>query len=264
METKIKILIADESEKFKTDVKEYLSRYGIEFVAELSDGTDIFAKIKQTMPDIILIDVWLSKVDAIQIIRKTNQLFESNPSPLPEFIVFSCCSNPNLFEEAIEAGAAYCMQKPIDYSILYERIVRLQRNRKDKNRLKNHPDAHFLPDRDNLEAQVTGIIHKIGVPAHIKGYQYLRTAIIMTIENNEPINAVTKVLYPTVAKKYQTTSSRVERAIRHAIEVAWDRGDLDTLNSYFGYTIQNERGKPTNSEFIAMIADNLRLRNKIF
>ena len=115
----------------------------------------------------------------------------------------------------------------------------------------------------NLEADVTNIIHEIGVPAHIKGYQYLRTAIMMTIENSELINSVTKILYPTVAKKYQTTSSRVERAIRHAIEVAWDRGDLDTLNAYFGYTIQNERGKPTNSEFIAMIADNLRLKNKI-
>ena len=263
METKIKILIADESEKFKTDVKEYLSRYGIEFITELSDGTDIFAKIKQTMPDIVLVDVWLSKVDAIQIIRKTNQLFENIPSPPPEFIVFSCCSNPNLFEEATEAGAAYCMQKPIDYSILYERILRLQRHRKDASRPKRHSDSQCLPDRNDLEAQVTGIIHKIGVPAHIKGYQYLRTAIIMTIENNDLINSVTKVLYPTVAKKYQTTSSRVERAIRHAIEVAWDRGDLDTLNSYFGYTIQNARGKPTNSEFIAMIADNLRLRNKI-
>lgn len=125
------------------------------------------------------------------------------------------------------------------------------------------PVLHYVSDRNDIEAQVTSIIHKIGVPAHIKGYQYLRTAIMMTIENSDLINSVTKILYPTVAKKYQTTSSRVERAIRHAIEVAWDRGDLDTLNAYFGYTIQNERGKPTNSEFIAMIADNLRLKNKI-
>ena len=124
-------------------------------------------------------------------------------------------------------------------------------------------NLQFGSDRNDIETQVTSIIHKIGVPAHIKGYQYLRTAIMMTIENSELINSVTKILYPTVAKKYQTTSSRVERAIRHAIEVAWDRGDLDTLNAYFGYTIQNERGKPTNSEFIAMIADNLRLKNKI-
>ncbi len=123
--------------------------------------------------------------------------------------------------------------------------------------------VQYSQEPSDLEAQVTEIIHRIGVPAHIKGYQYLRTAIMMTIEDNDLINAVTKVLYPSVAKKYQTTSSRVERAIRHAIEVAWDRGDIDTLNAFFGYTIQNERGKPTNSEFIAMIADNMRLKNKI-
>ena len=122
--------------------------------------------------------------------------------------------------------------------------------------------ARALTAENDLEAQVTKIIHQIGVPAHIKGYQYLRTAILMTIEDNDVINSVTKILYPSVAKQYQTTSSRVERAIRHAIEVAWDRGDVDTLNAYFGYTIQNSRGKPTNSEFIAMIADNLRLSNK--
>ncbi len=263
MEPRIKLLIADESDKFRAELKDNLSRYGVEFVAESTDGTDVFVKIKQTMPDIVLIDVWLPKLDAIQIIRKTFHLFENTSTASPEFIVFSCCSNPNLFEEATEAGAAYCMQKPIDYTILYERLLRIYKNRKNTERPRIERNMQFLPDRNDLEAQVTGIIHKIGVPAHIKGYQYLRTAIMMTIENSDLINAVTKILYPTVAKKYQTTSSRVERAIRHAIEVAWDRGDLDTLNAYFGYTIQNQRGKPTNSEFIAMIADNLRLRNKI-
>ena len=262
MDQKIKVLIAEESEKFRKDAKEYLARHGVDIVCEVSDGTDIFSKIKQTLPDIILIDIWLSKVDTVQVIRKTNQMFEKNIAIAPDFIVLSCCSNPNLFEEATEAGAAYCMQKPIDYSILYERILRIMRNRKNTPRLKNGFQSKSV-DRNDLEAQVTGIIHKIGVPAHIKGYQYLRTAIIMTVENPDLINAVTKVLYPAIAKQYQTTASRVERAIRHAIEVAWDRGDLDILNSYFGYTIQNNRGKPTNSEFIAMIADNIRLRNKI-
>ncbi len=118
-------------------------------------------------------------------------------------------------------------------------------------------------DTEDLETQITKVIHRIGVPAHIKGYRYLRTAIMMAVEDREIINTVTKVLYPTVAERYDTTPSRVERAIRHAIEVAWDRGDIDVLNSYFGYTIQNSRGKPTNSEFIAMISDNLRLKNKI-
>ena len=262
MEQRIRVLIADESEKFRNELKENLSRYGVEIVDETDSGTDVFSKIKRASPDIVLIDVWLPKLDTIQIIKKSKQLF-SNASLTPDFIVFSCCSNPNLFQEATEAGAAYCMQKPIDYAVLYERITRICKNRNVVARPRFEPVLHYVSDRNDIEAQVTSIIHKIGVPAHIKGYQYLRTAIMMTIENSDLINSVTKILYPTVAKKYQTTSSRVERAIRHAIEVAWDRGDLDTLNAYFGYTIQNERGKPTNSEFIAMIADNLRLKNKI-
>ena len=160
--------------------------------------------------------------------------------------------------EASEAGADVCILKPFDYTTLIGHInslVRIKAKRKDGN------TANTVTPPD-MEAQVTKIIHQIGIPAHIKGYQYLRTAILMTIEDTDIINSVTKILYPTVAKKYATTTSRVERAIRHAIEVAWDRGDVDTLNSYFGYTIQNSRGKPTNSEFIAMIADNLRLKYK--
>jgi two-component system response regulator (stage 0 sporulation protein A) len=256
MDQKIKILIAEESEKFRKDAKEYLTRHGVELVCEVSDGTDIFTKIKQTLPDIILIDVWLPKVDAIQVIRKTNQMFEKSFSLTPDFIVLSCCSNPNLFEEASEAGAAYCMQKPIDYSILYERILRIMRNRKNTPRLKNGFQSQSV-DRDDLEAQVTGIIHKIGVPAHIKGYQYLRTAIIMTVENPDLINAVTKVLYPAIAKQYQTTASRVERAIRHAIEVAWNRGKIENINNLFGIKVYSSNEKPTNGEFIALVADKM-------
>ena len=157
--------------------------------------------------------------------------------------------------EASDAGADVCILKPFELSALVDHARSII-----KMRSKNSPSE--LSESADMESRVTKIIHQIGVPAHIKGYQYLRTAILMTMENNEIINSVTKVLYPTVAKKYGTTTSRVERAIRHAIEVAWDRGDVDTLNSYFGYTIQNSRGKPTNSEFIAMIADNLRLKYK--
>ena len=262
MQQRIRVLIADENEKSRNELKENLARYGIDVVDETDNGADVFSKIKRTSPDIVLIDVWLPKLDTVQIIKKSKQLF-SNMTLAPDFIVFSCCSNPNLFQEATEAGAAYCMQKPIDYAVLYERITRICKNRSILSRPRFEPILQFSSDRNDIEAQVTSIIHKIGIPAHIKGYQYLRTAIMMTIKNSDLINSVTKILYPTVAKKYQTTSSRVERAIRHAIEVAWDRGDLDTLNAYFGYTIQNERGKPTNSEFIAMIADNLRLKNKI-
>ena len=160
--------------------------------------------------------------------------------------------------EASMAGADICLLKPFETSSLILHIASLLKSRNKR----NGSGSDRMSDIPDMEAQVTKIIHQIGVPAHIKGYQYLRCAILMTIDDGDVINSVTKVLYPTVAKKYQTTTSRVERAIRHAIEVAWDRGDVDTLNSYFGYTIQNSRGKPTNSEFIAMIADNLRLKYK--
>jgi two-component system response regulator (stage 0 sporulation protein A) len=201
-------------------------------------------------------DLYLGKIDGVGIIRSAKKQM---PNDFPAFIMLASFTSQNLFEECCEAGAAYCMLKPIDFNALADRIKRLA----DKTRRRG---GAKVPGREegDLEAQVTKIIHQIGVPAHIKGYQYLRTAIIMAINDTEVINSVTKVLYPTVAKQYGTTSSRVERAIRHAIEVAWDRGDLDVLNSFFGYTVQNSRGKPTNSEFIAMIADNLRLKNKVF
>jgi len=259
MDEKVKVLIADENVEFRVTLRENLMRANIDVVEETSTGLDILTKIKRTSPDVVIIDVWLPKLDTVQVIKKSKLLF-ANPKEAPDFIVISYCSNPNLFAEATDAGAAYCMQKPIDYTVLSERIARIHKNR--VNAQKMQQSSIGVSDKD-LESQVTAIIHKIGVPAHIKGYQYLRTAILMTVENNDLINAVTKILYPNVAKKYGTTSSRVERAIRHAIEVAWDRGDIETLNSFFGYTIQNERGKPTNSEFIAMIADNVRLENKI-
>ena len=262
MEQKIKILIADENNEFRANLKDNLLHMNMEIVDETSNGLDVLTKIKRAMPDIVLIDIWLPKMDTVQIIKKSKTLFPTQ-NQAPDFIVFSYCSNQNLFLEAIDAGASYWMQKPFDYGTLKERILRIAKSRGSGFKASLASEYKYAVETGDLEAQVTSIIHKIGVPAHIKGYQYLRTAIMMTVEDNELINSVTKILYPTVAKKYQTTSSRVERAIRHAIEVAWDRGDIDTLNAYFGYTIQNERGKPTNSEFIAMIADNLRLKNKI-
>ena len=262
MDQRIKVLIADENNDFRHAIRENLIRAGIDVVDETDSGFDVLTKIKRSTPDVVIIDVWLPSLDAVQVIKKTKTLFQ-NPANIPDFIVISYCSNPNIFAEAIEAGAAYCMGKPFEYATLIERIARIYKNRQSayKNQIMN--GIQYAQEPSDLESQVTEIIHRIGVPAHIKGYQYLRTAIMMTIEDNDLINAVTKVLYPAVAKKYQTTSSRVERAIRHAIEVAWDRGDIDTLNAFFGYTIQNERGKPTNSEFIALIADNMRLKHKI-
>lgn len=261
MDQRIKVLIADENNDFRHAIRENLIRAGIDVVDETDSGFDVLTKIKRSTPDVVIIDVWLPSLDAVQVIKKSKTLFQ-NPANIPDFIVISYCSNPNIFAEAIEAGAAYCMGKPFEYATLIERIARIYKNRQSayKNQIMN--GIQYAQEPSDLESQVTEIIHRIGVPAHIKGYQYLRTAIMMTIEDNDLINAVTKVLYPAVAKKYQTTSSRVERAIRHAIEVAWDRGDVDVLNSIFGYSISSSRGKPTNSEFIAMIADRLRLRNK--
>ena len=270
MEQKLKVLVADESEKMRAEVKRGLPPQQYQIVGEVADGADIFSKIAKLSPDIVLIDLWLPKMDAMEVLYKACKLYTgSNSGDRPHFIISSSCSIPHLFAEAMELGALYCVQKPINFELLDRRIQGHFNKEKTVVQEKTPPKPFYRKsgltedEWNNLQAQVTGVIHKIGVPAHIKGYQYLRTAILMTTEDGELINAVTKILYPAVAKMYQTTASRVERAIRHAIEVAWDRGDIDTLNAYFGYTIQNERGKPTNSEFIAMIADNIRLRNKM-
>ncbi len=255
MEETIKILIADENFDFRISCKDNLSRQGFKQIDLASNGEDAINKIRLLRPDVVIIDAWLSKLDCVQVIKRAKESEKS-----PAFIVVSQVNNQNIFSEATEVGAEYCLVKPLDYQSLKERIHRIVSKNSSltaKNDNRKNPNSHA-----DMETQITKIIHQIGVPAHIKGYQYLRTAIMMAIEDNNIINSVTKILYPSVAQKYSTTSSRVERAIRHAIEVAWDRGDIDTLNSYFGYTIQNNRGKPTNSEFIAMIADNLRLKNK--
>lgn len=253
MENNAKILLCGENSEEKKRLVDFLYKSGFHYVDEATNGEGAVEKLINGTYDIAIVDLWIPGIDGIGIIRSVQK---SNLKNKPSFILLSPINKQNILVEASEAGADICMLKPFDNSSLTLHIDSLFRHRTRSN-LNNS----FSSSAD-MEAQVTKIIHQIGVPAHIKGYQYLRTAILMTIEDNDIINSVTKVLYPTVAKKYQTTTSRVERAIRHAIEVAWDRGDIDTLNSYFGYTIQNSRGKPTNSEFIAMIADNLRLKYK--
>jgi len=257
MEHNVKILIADENSEFRKNCRDNLAGFGYRYVEESCDGDDTMFQIEKFHPDIVIIDIWMSKIETITILKNVSRINFGSDTP-PTFIVTSILNNQNIFKEMLEAGAGYCILKPIDYNNLSERIRRIYETRCD---YKYYTQPVSAPAND-LETQVTKVIHQIGVPAHIKGYQYLRTAIMMTVDDTEIINSVTKILYPSVAKKYSTTSSRVERAIRHAIEVAWDRGDIDTLNSYFGYTIHNNRGKPTNSEFIAMIADNIRLTNK--
>lgn len=259
MEKGTKVLIADENQNIRELLHEELRQSGYTHIDEASNGEEALTKIGRTHPDVVVCDLWLSKIDGIGLIRAASKMNYA-PDQKPALLLVSMVNNQQIFMEATSAGADLCVLKPFDYKSLVHHIESLAKARKA-----SHSSAQVravaAPD---IETQVTKIIHQIGVPAHIKGYQYLRCAILMTIENNDIINSVTKVLYPSVAKKYDTTTSRVERAIRHAIEVAWDRGDIDTLNSYFGYTIQNNRGKPTNSEFIAMIADNLRLKYKMY
>ena len=263
MEYTTKILIADENSSQRALIKDCFLRAGCRYIEEAVNGEDALAKIGRIHPDVVIIDIWMSKVDGLSVVRSAKSLSYGNDKP-PVIIMTSPISNQNIFVQALQAGAELCLIKPINQSNLIEYVDSMLKNRKQKSEAVQ-PEKSTQPDNiPDIEAQVTRIIHQIGVPAHIKGYQYLRTAILLTVKDSDVINSVTKVLYPSGAKKYQTTTSRVERAIRHAIEVAWDRGDVDTLNSYFGYTIQNNRGKPTNSEFIAMIADNLRLKYKLY
>ena len=253
MEQTAKILICSENNEERRKIIEALFKSGYRSCDECMTGDRAIALMADGSYDIVITDLWLTGLDGIGIIRNASNL---GLKKKPAFVLMSPINKQSILMEASMAGADICILKPIDFISLRAHVDSLMKLRSGE-KSTNYEKLSDLPD---MEAQVTKIIHQIGVPAHIKGYQYLRYAILMAIDDEEVINSVTKVLYPSVAKKYQTTTSRVERAIRHAIEVAWDRGDVDTLNSYFGYTIQNSRGKPTNSEFIAMIADNLRLK----
>ena len=250
-----KILIADENREIRERMRELLQEKGAK-VTLVRNGTEAERSMNVEKFDLVIADMWLEGVDGITLIR--------NAKKEESFVLLTQMNTPGVMMEANRSGASLCLAKPVEYESLLSGVETILKNRRT---VKSGSDTPSGSDDDQLrydiETQVTKIIHKIGVPAHIKGYQYLRTAILMAVHDGDIINSVTKILYPSVAKKYDTTTSRVERAIRHAIEVAWDRGDVETLNSYFGYTIQNSRGKPTNSEFIAMIADNLRLQYKI-
>ncbi len=257
MENTIKVLLADNSESFGESCASRMRAHGLEVNTVEKDGKRVVEAIAQMRPNVVILDFFLPHLDAIGVMNNVKLL---KPTVAPLFMVMSGFDNDNLEREVMQAGAAYYFLKPFDADEMANRIVSLTASIGKVQPLHRH---RIRENTSSLEMRVTEIIHQIGVPAHIKGYQYLRDSILMAIEDDEIINAVTKRLYPTVAKKHGTTSSRVERAIRHAIEVAWDRGDVDVLNSYFGYTIHNGRGKPTNSEFIAMISDKFRLQLKI-
>lgn len=256
MEKKLKIVIGDDTAEFGQNCARAFKAYGMTAVLCEKDGESIVEKIKSEKPDVVLADVFMPNLDILGVLKQIRELPQKQQ---PLLMAMSGFDNPRLEKELLNAGICYYFLKPFDINSAAERIIQLSGWRAETTPLvvKNN----VLTDAE-LELMVTEIIHQIGVPAHIKGYHYLREAIILSVKNSDIVNSVTKLLYPTVAKNHSTTASRVERAIRHAIEVAWDRGDIDVLNSYFGYTIQNDRGKPTNSEFIAMISDKLRLKLK--
>lgn len=257
MQKKLKVLIGDNSQSFGTLCQDMLKRKNMEVILTPKDGSVVLETIREQTPDIVVMDSFMAKLDAISVLKNLNQSLQ----PKPKIIVTSGYDNKFIEGEIMQNGASYYMLKPFELETLCERISSMG--------AAGVPAGGSAPvninggeESDDLETIVTEVILHIGIPAHIKGYHYIREAILLSVSNSEMINSVTKLLYPTIAKRYNTTSSRVERAIRHAIEIAWDRGDVDTLNAYFGYTINTGRGKPTNSEFIAMISDKLRLKLK--
>ena len=252
MDKRTTVFIADSAEEFCTSLSAALQHTeGFHVLGTAGDGEQAIRQILQLKPDVLVLDLMLSKQDGISVMKAISGM-EKQPAILATsgFITNFVAST------AANLGARYMMLKPCDMTALVERLEDIRGG--ENLRLTSAPHT----DKAGIESMVTSIIHEIGVPAHIKGYQYLREAIIIAVNDMDVINAITKVLYPQVAKTFQTTPSRVERAIRHAIEVAWDRGDLDTLQRFFGYTVSNTKGKPTNSEFIALIADKLQLQLK--
>jgi len=256
METRIKVMLADASEDFRNLLAQALGEEAdLELVASTGDGQEALRLLRETAPDVLLLDLVLPGLDGMELLRRMGETGVN-----PAVLVVSAFFNDKMIAESAALGAYYFIPKPCDMGALLARVRQCMELPGEI--LPADGNQRYLDQETELERAVTDVIHEIGVPAHIKGYQYLREAIIITIHDMEVINAVTKVLYPAVARKFSTTPSRVERAIRHAIEVAWDRGDLETLQKFFGYTVSNIKGKPTNSEFIAMIADCLSLRRK--
>ena len=269
MKEKLTVLLADDNQDFSMTLASYLeNQEDMEVIAIAKDGNEAIDVIKNTTPDVAIIDVIMPHLDGIGVLEQLNSIEMENR---PICIMLSAVGQDKITQRAISLGAEYYIVKPFDIDLLIKRIRELKNYRPGQNTKfitrEIKPQYIDVPSKDkngenNLEALVTNVIHEVGVPAHIKGYQYLREAIMMVVNDIEVINQITKTLYPQIAKKYNTTPSRVERAIRHAIEVAWGRGQQEVVENIFGYTISAAKGKPTNSEFIAMISDKLRLELK--
>lgn len=241
----IKVLIGDDTADYGVKIASKLRENGIYAFTRRKDGNIIYDSIKSDSPDVVVTDLTMSGLDGIALMQKVREDLSENT----EFIITSSIKNSFIERQVFDSGASYYIVKPFEIENLCSVIKSVVRK-------------NVSEECTDLEIIVTDLIHHLGVPAHIKGYHYLRTAILEAVQNRQLMDCVTKQLYPSVAEKYDTTSSRVERAIRHAIEIAWDRGNVEVLNSFFGYTVNTYRGKPTNSEFIALVTDKLRLQYK--
>lgn len=252
---KLNVAIADDNERMLRLLGAIIeSDEELNVVGTAKDGEEAYNVIKTKEPDVVLLDIVMPKLDGLGVLDRVNH--DKTIKKHPTFIMISAIGQEKITEDAFELGADYYIMKPFDNDMVINRIKKAKTAKTGKSTEPRKVNAYEKAEdvsEKNLEADVTEIIHEIGVPAHIKGYQYLRDAIVMSVNDMDMLNSITKILYPTIAKKYQTTSSRVERAIRHAIEVAWSRGKMDTIDEMFGYTIHNGKGKPTNSEFIALI-----------
>lgn len=255
MKNRIKVLIADENEEFGRLSGEILGKNGFDVLTAQGDGLDVVDCVIKNNPDVAIVGVTLKNLDGIGVLRR---LKEGKADVKTKFIITSNISNVFMQKEASEEGAAYFLTKPFDFMLLCERIKRIASENEQIRQLYSKEVSD-----NRIEYEITEVLHRVGVPAHIKGYYYLREAIFLAIKDVTYLNQVTKRLYPDVAAKHSTTASRVERAIRHSIEVAWSRGETDSIERYFGGTVNNLRGKPTNSEFIALVADSLRLKRKV-
>ena len=261
MITKTKLLIADDNKEFCSILTEYFTQQSdIELVGVVHNGLEALEDIAEKRPDVVVLDIIMPHLDGIGVLERLGEV-----EYRPKVVMLTAFGQESMTKKAVQLGADYHLLKPFDIDVLASRIKELGTGYTQKpvinTKASTTQQQNVKPT--NLNVEVTNIIHQMGVPAHIKGYQYLRDAILYVIAEVNLLGAVTKELYPMIAEKYTTTPSRVERAIRHAIELAWDRGNVDMMNKFFGYTINLDRGKPTNSEFIAMVADKLRIANRV-
>ncbi|SDW32833.1 sporulation transcription factor Spo0A [Paenibacillus sp. CF384] len=269
---RIEVLLADDNREFTNLLSEYISEQNDMVVTGVAyNGEEVLRLLEETreVPDVLILDIIMPHLDGLGVLER---LREMNLPQMPKIIMLTAFGQENITQKAVQLGASYYILKPFDMEILANRIRQLVGNptvisssysSSASSSILNKSNVVPIAKGKNLDANITSIIHEIGVPAHIKGYQYLREAITMVYNNIEILGAITKTLYPAIAEKFKTTPSRVERAIRHAIEVAWTRGNIDSISHLFGYTINISKSKPTNSEFIAMVADKLRIEHKV-